>query len=59
MIQCVSDHNPYDDEPDPIEEAEAWLKHHPDDPTISPETSETQWARCVIEALLGYIDDEI
>ena len=59
MIQCVSDHNPYDDEPDPIEEAEAWLKRHPEDNTKSPEDSETDYARAVIEALLAYIDDEI
>ena len=59
MIQCVSDSNPYDDEPDPIEEAERWLSCHPDDITKSPEESESQWARSVIEMLLAYIEDEI
>ena len=59
MIQCVSDSNPYDDEPDPIEEAESWLKQHPEDNTKSPDDSETEWARAVIECLLDYIADEI
>ena len=59
MIQCVSDHNPYDDEPDPIEEAETWLKRHPEDKTKDPEYDETMYARTVIEMLLAFIEDEI
>ena len=51
--------SPYDDEPDPIEEAESWLSQNDDDPTKSPEDCEIQWARTVIEMLLGYIKDEI
>jgi hypothetical protein len=58
MIQCVSDHTPYDDEPDVIEEAEAWLKRHPENPDYR-ETCQTNYAREVIEGLLEFIKDEI
>lgn len=57
MIQCVSDHNPYDDEPDPIEEAEKWLKQHDDEQYAHDR--EQMWARAVIECLLAFIEDEI
>ena len=57
MIQCVSDSNPYDDEPDPIEEAENWLKEHPDEP--GSRVCSIRQTRMVIEMLLAYIDDEI
>lgn len=56
MIQCISDSNPYDDEPDVVEEAESWLSQHPEE---CIEDSENDWARFVIEGLLGYIKDEI
>jgi hypothetical protein len=36
-----------------------WLKRHPDDPTKPPEESEDQYARTVIEMLLGFISNEI
>ena len=47
--------SPYDDEPDPIEEAESWLKRHPE----SGVACSTQHARTVIEMLLAYIKEEI
>lgn len=56
MIQCVSDSNPYDDEPDVIEEAESWLSLHT---ALYGQDSEEEWAKFVIEGLLGYIKDEI
>ena len=56
MIQCISDSNPYDDEPDPIEEGEAWLSQHTDQ---YDQDSELEWAHSVIEGLLEYIKDEI
>lgn len=65
MIQCISDSNPYDDEPDVVEEAEKWLEHNkvtvwPDDADfIQEDTCNTAWARRVVEGLLGYIKDEI
>ena len=58
MIQCVSDSNPYDDEPDVVEEAEAWLKRYPeDDPRVV--ACSVHDARNVIEGLLDFIKDEI
>ena len=56
MVQCVSDSNPYDDEPDVIEEAEYWLKHHPATEGCESELLHT---RMVIENLLGFIKEEI
>jgi len=47
--------SPYDDEPDPIEEAENWLERHPDD-TVA---CSVQHARTVIEMLLALIRDEL
>ena len=47
--------SPYDDEPDPIEEAEHWLKQHPEERIACS----VQHARAVIEALLGFINDEL
>jgi hypothetical protein len=58
MIQCVSDWNPADNEPDVIEEAEAWLKRHPEDES-GLATCNLEYARCVIEGLLEYIDDNV
>lgn len=70
MIQCVSDSNPYDEEPDPIEEAQAWLKRHSEVP-YDPKTwgrsdvdskpihiIEADYARSVIEGLLELIKEE-
>lgn len=60
MIQCVSDSNPYDDEPDPIQEAETWLlqEDHKEDPNVDL-VCNTMYARTVIEMLLSYIYEEI
>lgn len=57
MIQCVSDHNPYDDEPDPIEEAERWLKRHPED--APSHSCDVGWARAVIECLLEFVEENV
>jgi len=49
--------SPYDDELDVVEEAESWLKKHP-----NPQQGErcgALWAHTVIEMLLGFIEDEI
>jgi hypothetical protein len=55
MIQCVSDNNPYDDEPDPIEEAHRFLKQFDEDSYECP----TQYARSVIEGLMDLIKEEV
>ena len=55
MIQCVSDHTPYDDEPDPIEEGKNWLARNPE---TEDHGSERNYARAVIEALLNFIEEE-
>lgn len=61
MIQCVSDSNPYDDEPDPIQEAEAWLKQHPEGDRIYVEIKlcNEAHARDVIQGLLDYIEENV
>ena len=51
--------NPNDDEPDVIEEAEAWLKRYSEDNKPNAVACSVQDARSVIEGLLGYIKDEI
>jgi hypothetical protein len=51
--------SPYDDEPDPIQEAEMWLERNPEDPTADPDHDEKAYARLVIEMLLTFIKDEI
>ena len=49
---------PWDNEPDPIEEGEAWLIRHEEcDKNLA--TCNLNYARSVIEALLEYIKDEI
>lgn len=60
MIQCVSDSNPYDDEPDVIEEAETWLnkEDHKEDPT-GDAVCHLNYARQVIEGLLDYIEENV
>jgi hypothetical protein len=57
MIQCVSDHTPYDNEPDPIEEAERWLKRHPED--APSHSCDVGWARAVIECLLEFVEENV
>ena len=59
MIQCVSDSNPYDDEPDVIEEAENWLKTYSDECDHDLQRCSQAHARSVIEMLLAYIKEEI
>ena len=58
MIECISNHTPYDDEPDPLEEAERWLKRNPEDPTNLAQCH-LNYAHTVISMLLAYVKDEI
>jgi hypothetical protein len=53
--------SPHDDEPDPVEEAEMWLKRNPEkrDAELYPAVSEVSDARTVIEMLLAHIKEEI
>ncbi len=65
MIQCNTFlTTPFDDEPDPIQEAEIWLKRHPEATgnhldSVHLIECKTVYARTVIEMLLAYIKDEI
>lgn len=57
-MECVSDRNPFDDEPDFIKEAEEWLVLHPE--SRHPEMPcNLNQAREIIEGLLAYIKEEI
>ena len=58
MIKCVIDSNPYDDEPDVIEEGEAWLRRHEEDDR-NLATCNLNYARAVIEGLMEYIEDNV
>ena len=51
--------SPYDDEPDPIEEAERWLKQNSQERANADQEQDRLWAATVIEMLLKYIDEEI
>jgi hypothetical protein len=44
--------SPYDDEPDPIEEAERWLKENTEKRKTDPEIERVSW---IIEYLLGEV----
>jgi hypothetical protein len=60
MIQCVSDSNPFDDEPDFVEEAEKWMKQNPACAEMDPDSSfgfmhEAFW---IIKGLCDYIEEE-
>ena len=58
MTQCVSDSNPHDDEPDVVEEAEKWLKRHPDKGDRYKGCYE-HYPRVIIEGLLEYIEENV
>jgi len=49
--------SPYDDDPDPIDEAENWLLEHADEQYSHDK--EQLWARRVIETLLDYIEENV
>lgn len=53
MSFCPSNHTPWDDEPDPVEEAERWLEEYPEEET--DQDSRLSWARGIIEGLLDCI----
>ena len=57
MIQCVSDSNPYDDEPDPVEEAEFWLALHPENDRDA--TCNLIHVKSIVEMLLAFIEENV
>lgn len=59
MIQCVSDSNPYDDEPDAIEEAESWLSQNQFNLKDQEAEEARLWAEAVIQGLLEFCKDEL
>ena len=54
--------SPYDDEPDPIEEAQRFIKAHADwvggdKEALQPDTRDVRWAFDIIEQLVEIIED--
>jgi hypothetical protein len=62
MIQCVSDWNPSDDEPDFVEEAEKWLKQNQFLENIDSEIPHIRWLHdiyWITKGLLTIIKEEL
>lgn len=57
MTWCVSNHTPYDDDPDVVEEAEKFLKQHQEGQLSLIDKRDINWAAKIIEYLLDELDE--
>ena len=55
---CPSNHTPFDDEPDTVEEAERFLKQHAEGTLSIANTRDLDWAATIIQYLLDTLDAE-
>jgi hypothetical protein len=58
MQYCPSNHTPYDDEPDTIEEAEKFLKQHKEGRLSLSSMRDLDWAATIIQYLLDDMEAE-